>query len=356
MGMLIDGRWSDEDRTIVDGAYQRPASPYGDPLDDATIRAIAGEPGRVHLVASLSCPWSHRSTLTRAIKGLDAHVPLHVAGGPRTEGYRVGTAERPWMVPGTDHAIEHLHELYALADPGYTGRVTVALLWDAERRRIVSNESVHILRGLDAVRAAPGPDWTLRPHRLADEIDALSDRIQRELSNAVYRAGKARRQDAYDEAVHEVFAMLDELDARLARTRYLHGDALNETDVRLWPTLARFDAVYYGHFKCARRRLTDYEHLWIYARDVLSLPGVAATFDEVAIRAAYYGEDRDLNPFGIVTSAPVVDWYAPHSRERLGPRSVTLRDGRAVPWDEVGRSLGVRAADGQGDRQAARAP
>lgn len=335
MGMLVEGRWRDEDRTIVDGAYERPASPYGDPLDDATIRAVGDEPGRFHLVASLSCPWSHRSTLTRALKGLEAHVPLHVAGGPRTQGYRVGTAERPWTVPGTDRPIAYLHELYALADPGYTGRVTVALLWDAEGRRIVSNESVHILRGLDAVRAGDGPGWTLRPDHLADEIDALAGSIQWGLSNAVYRAGKARRQDAYDAAVDEVFATLDMLDARLAETRYLHGAALTETDLRLWPTLARFDAVYHGHFKCARRRLTDHAHLWAYARDVLSLPGVAATFDEPAIRAAYYGEDRDLNPFGIVATAPDMDWLAPHGREGLGPRSVTTRDGDILCWDEA---------------------
>lgn len=339
MGMLLEGCWSDEDRTIVDGAYQRPASPFGDPLDEATIRAIGAEPGRFHLVASLSCPWSHRSTLTRALKGLEKHIPLHVAGGPRTQGYRVGTTERPWPVPGSDRAIEHLHELYALATPNYTGRVTVALLWDSERHSIVSNESIHILRGLDAVQAGHGLDWTLSPDNLADEIDALADRIQRELSNAVYRAGKARRQDVYDEAVEEVFATLDMLDAWLAETRYLHGAALTETDLRLWPTLARFDAVYHGHFKCARRRLADHVHLWAYARDVLSLTGVAATFDEPAIRAAYYGEDRDLNPFGIVATAPELDWLASHERERLGSLSVTMRDGRVAPWNgDVGTS------------------
>lgn len=351
MGMLIEGRWSDEDRTIVDGAYERPASPYGDPLDDVTIEAIEDEPGRFHLVASLSCPWSHRSTLTRALKGLEAHVPMHVAGGPRTEGYRMGTAKKLWTVPGTDRAIEHLHELYALADPGYTGRVTVALLWDAERRRIVSNESVRILRGLDAVRTEDGPGWTLRPDHLADEIDGLAGRIQRELSNAVYRAGKARRQDAYDAAVEEVFAMLDMLDVQLSERRYLHGAALTETDLRLWPTLARFDAVYHGHFKCARRRLTDYAHLWAYTRDILSLPGVAATFDEPAIRAAYYGEDRDLNPFGIVATASEMDWLAPHGREKCGLRSVTMRDGEVVPWK--GGDEAPEAATASGRRRAA---
>ncbi|MEL7151931.1 MAG: glutathione S-transferase C-terminal domain-containing protein [Pseudomonadota bacterium] len=341
------------DRTIANGAYQRPDAPYGDPLDDATIWAVGAEPGRFHLVVSLSCPWSHRSTLTRALKGLEKHIPLHIAGGPRTQGYRVGTAKQPWHVPGTGRAIEHLHELYALVDPDYTGRVTVALLWDSERHRIVSNESVHILRGLDAVQAGDGLDWTLRPDNLAHKIDALADRIQRELSNAVYRAGKARRQDAYDEAVEEVFATLDMLDARLAGTRYLHGAVLTETDLRLWPTLARFDAVYHGHFKCARRRLTDYVHLWAYARDILSIPGVAATFDESAIRAAYYGEDRDLNPFGIVATAPEVDWLAPHGRERLVSRSVTMRDGRVAPWTGDYGTSGTQATNAPGHTRTA---
>ncbi|EFL88213.1 glutathione S-transferase [Ahrensia sp. R2A130] len=337
MGMLIEGCWSNEDRTIEDGAYVRAPSPYGDPLDESIVCAIVAEPGRFHLVASLSCPWSHRSTLARAIKGLEAYVPVHIAGAPRTEGYRLGTVDQPWVVPGTDCKIEHLHELYTFADPGYTGRATVAVLWDAEQQVIVSNESVHILRGLDGIRSNYGPDWTLRPDSLAQEIDTLADLVQRELSNAVYRAGKARRQDAYDEAVSEVFATFVMLDDRLSRTRYLHGNTLTETDIRLWPTLARFDAVYHGHFKCSQQRLTDYEHLWGYARDIHSWPGVEATFDEPAIRTAYYGEDRDENPFGIVATAPIVDWQEPHGRQRLGVKEVTLRDGRTVPkalWDE----------------------
>ena len=331
MGMLLNGRWSHEDRTIQNGSYVRPTSTFARALDARTIGAIAKEPGRFHLVASLSCPWSHRSTLTRAIKCLDAQVPLHIAGGPRTEGYRLGTPERPWKVPGSDVEIEHLHELYRLADPIYTGRASVALLWDAEQRVIVSNESVHILRGLDAVAVADRQDWTLRPDRLASEIDETSDWIQRMLNNGVYRAGKARRQDVYDAAVDDVFETLYQLDKRLSKSRFLHGSILTESDLRLWPTLARFDAVYHGHFKCARRRLTDYDHLWAYARDVLTWPGVHATFDEPTIRAAYYGEDRDLNPFGIVATAPMVDWSTPHHRDGLGQRSVSLRSGDVVP-------------------------
>ena len=334
MGMLVEGIWNDEDRTIRDGAYVRPASPYGEPLDAATVAAIADAPSRFHLIASLSCPWSHRAMLTRALKSLGDVVPLHIAGGPRTEGYRVGAPDGPWTAPGDGREIVHLHQLYALADPDYTGRATVPVLWDAEDGRIVSNESVHILRGLDQV-ASEGdePDWTLRPPDLAEAIDDLASRVQAGLSNGVYRAGKARRQDAYDAAVEEVFATLDTLEHELSKARYLHGDVLTETDLRLWPTLARFDAVYHGHFKCARRRLADYPNLWGYARDVMAWRGVAATFDERAIRAAYYGEDRDLNPFGIVAAAPALDWTASHDRARLGPATIASRDGRRIEVD-----------------------
>lgn len=331
MGMLIDGRWTDEDQTIQNGSYIRSKSAFSKPVEAQTVRAMEAEPGRFHLIASLSCPWSHRSTLTRAVKCLDHSIPVHIARGPRTEGYRLGKHDRPWKVPGTDVEIEHLHEFYRLADPTYTGRATVALLWDAEERVIVSNESVHILRGLDAVAVKGCQDWTLRPDCLASEIDETSDWIQRTLNNGVYRAGKARRQDVYDAAVDKVFVTVDQLDARLSKSRFLHGSVLTESDLRLWPTLVRFDAVYHGHFKCARRRLTEYDHLWAYARDVLTWPGVHATFDEPAIRAAYYGEDRDLNPFGIVATAPTVDWGAPHDRDALGQRSISLRSGDGVP-------------------------
>lgn len=329
--MLIDGSWRDEDQTIRDGAYIRPTSTFAKPLDDRTVRSIASTPGRFHLIASLSCPWSHRSTLTRAVKGLEKHIPLHIAGGPRIQGYRIGAAEKKWTVPGTDHHIEHLHELYTLADPAYTGRATVAVLWDAELRTIVSNESVHILRGLDKVSLLNESEWTLRPHSVAKEIDDLADLVQRELSNAVYRAGKARRQEVYQEAVDEVFRTLDLLETRLETTRYLHGQAIAETDLRLWPTLVRFDLVYYGHFKCARRRLSDYPNLWAYTRDILSLSGVAATFDPDAIRSAYYGEDIDLNPTRVVAVAPDLDWSASHHRNKFGHSKVWCRDGRLAP-------------------------
>ncbi|MEM9348710.1 MAG: glutathione S-transferase C-terminal domain-containing protein [Pseudomonadota bacterium] len=337
MGMLINGQWSDEDRTIENGAYVRPVSPFAEPLPVEVIQQISAEPGRFHLIASLSCPWSHRVILVRAIKGLGQILPFHIAGGPRTEGYRLGRKNTPWQPPGTDHPIEHLHELYALTDPRLTARSTVPVLWDAAEHRIISNESARLLSALDAVRVPTGDmvDWTLSPKHLRTEIEALSEEIQTGLSNAVYRAGKARRQETYLEAVDEVFATLDKLETRLSAHRFLHGDAITETDLRLWPTLARFDLVYHGHFKCCRRRLVEYRNLWAYTRDLFAWPQLSATMDAQAIREAYYGEDLDINPTGIVAVAPDLDWNAPHDRDRLGAPKV---------WGRTGESLTLTAA------------
>jgi len=337
MGMLINGHWTDEDHTIENGAYVRPVSPFAEPLPGEVIQQISAEPGRFHLIASLSCPWSHRVTLLRAIKGLRALLPLHIAGGPRTQGYRLGSKSAPWRPSGTHLRLEHLHELYTVSDPDLTARATVPLLWDAAERRILSNESAQILKGLDAVTNASlgATDWTLSPQHLKADIDALSDNIQTGLSNAVYRAGKARKQSAYEGAVNEVFDTLDGLNARLGLSRFLHGDAITETDLRLLPTLLRFDLVYHGHFKCSRRRLVDYRELWAYTRDLFAWPVISETFDADAIRQAYYGEDLDINPTGVVAVAPKLDWTAPRGRDRLGGRNVWSRDGTCIPLAEI---------------------
>lgn len=338
MGMLIDGQWHEEDRTIQDGAYVRPTSPFAAPVPAELICALSAEPGRFSVIASLSCPWSHRILLVRAMKDLGALVPVFIAGGPRTQGYRIGTQARPWHVPGTDISIEHLHQLYALASPGLTARSTVPLLWDRLERVIVSNESARLLPALDAVRRAGAADWTLAPDALREDVEAVSEKIQSGLCNAVYRAGKARRQAAYEAAVADVFATLDMLEDRLGNARFVHGAAPTETDLKLWPSLARFDLVYHGHFKCSRRRLTDYANLWGYARDLYSWPGVAGTFDPSAIRSAYYSEDRDINPSGVVAVAPDLNWDAPHDRGRFGVRQVWTREGDRIPLDAVERA------------------
>ena len=335
MGMLVDGRWTDEDRVIVAGAFVRAAGVYRGDLGAAAAAALWAEPGRFHLIASASCPWSHFAMIVRQLKGLMGTVPLWIAGGPRAKGYPVNGGA-PWRVPGTDRHILHVHELYGLSDPGYTGRATVPVLWDSRIERIAGNESASIGRAFDgAVDPDDSRDFTLRPAALRDAIDALNARVHDGLANAVYRAGLAQRQDAYDEAVAQVFATLDMLDDRLADRRHLFGAVVTEADWRLFATLVRFDAVYHTHFRCTRRRLVDYAHLWPYARDLYAWRGVAALVDFAAIREGYYRNDGVHNPFGVVAAAPDANWSAPHGRAALGPAQVALRSGgvRAVAPD-----------------------
>ncbi len=328
--MLIDGRWSDRDQEIKDGAYQRSKSVYEQPISHDLLEALTDQPRRFTLIASHSCPWSHRTLLVRALKRLEQVLPIHIAHGPRDQGYRVGTAEQPWRLPGSNRDIEHLHQIYSASDAHYTGRSTVPVLWDSAQQLIVSNESTKIIHALDQAHAKDDtslPAWTLRPAHLQQDIDILSAKLQSSLSNGVYRAGMAQRQSAYEDAVRDVFKTLDELEQRLAKSRYLHGAVITQSDIRLWPTLARFDCVYHGHFKCSVRRLTDYPNLWGYARDLYGWHGFAKTFNERAIRAAYYGEDREINPFGIIAAAPDIDWSARHQRGRLGPAQLSLLNG-----------------------------
>jgi putative glutathione S-transferase len=325
MGMLIEGVWSEQDDVIRDGAFVRAPSAFDRPISQEIVAAIATEPGRFVLIASMSCPWSQRTMLVRAVKGLDALVPLHVAGGVRIEGYPAA-AGKAWTPPGLDRPIVHLHELYTASRPGFTGRVTVPVLWDSLRREIVSNESAEIMRGFDAVARAGHPDFTLRPATLAAEMEALNAFIHEGLSNAVYRAGFAEAQAPYDEAVRQVFETLDMLEHRLADRRFLFGSKLTETDLRLFPTLVRFDAIYAVLFRCSLRRLTDYPNLWAYARDLLAWPEIAATVDMAAIRQGAYLADRKTNIFGIVAVAPDADWTSPHGREALGAAGHFARD------------------------------
>lgn len=318
MAMLIDGRWCDQDNHIQDGAYVRPPAVYDQDIAADVVAGLRSEPGRYHLIASMSCPWSQRTLLARTLKGLQGTVPVQIAGGKRVQGYPVNGGS-PWAVPGADRAIVNLHELYTLGDPGFTGRVTVPVLWDSVEQRIVSNESSRIMRAFDA---APGPSAvTLVPEAMRAEIDDLNTWLHEGLSNAVYRAGFARKQAAYDEAVAEVFATLDQLETRLAGQRYLLGPVATEVDWRLFPTLVRFDAVYHGLFKCSLRRLIDYPNLWAYARDLYAWPGAAETVEFDLIRRASYAADAD-NLYGIVAVAPAADWTAPHGREALDPPTV----------------------------------
>jgi putative glutathione S-transferase len=268
------------------------------------------EPGRYHLYVSLACPWASRVVLARRLLGLEDVLGMTVLDPIRDErGWRF-TAEEPDPVNG----FHHLAEAYRATDPGFRGRVTVPALWDAREGRVVNNESGDLLRMLDAW-APDGADLYPEAHRA--EIDAVNDRVYRQVNNGVYRAGFATTQAAYDEAVADVFSGLDWLEERLSTRRYLVGDAPTEADWRLFTTLVRFDPVYAGHFKCNVRRIVDYAALWGYLRDLFQHPGVADTVDVDAIKRHYYVTHRGINPTGIVPAGPALDLWTRHGREAL---------------------------------------
>ncbi len=316
MGMLVNGEWRDVtyDTSSTRGRFERAASIFrnwvtsdGSPGPSGT-GGFRAERGRYHLYVSLACPWAHRTLIMRRLKGLEEIVSLSVVHWLMRE--------RGWTFsPGpcvTGDPVNGAHELYGVyqaADRHYTGRVTVPVLWDKAQHTIVSNESSEILRmfnsAFDQVGAVPGDYY---PERLRADIDALNERIYRDVNNGVYRAGFATAQEAYDEAVRSLFETLDWLEARLSRSRYLLGAELNEADIRLFTTLVRFDAVYHGHFKCNIRRIADYPALWRFTRDVYNLKGVAETVNFHHIRHHYYESHTTINPTGIVPAGPVLDF------------------------------------------------
>lgn len=323
MGMVVNGQWTSEDNLTIDGHYVRPTSAQDGDINDAVFASMASEPGRFHLIASASCQWSHRCLIAHALKGLASRIPLHLAHGERVEGYAMNNG-RYWTVPGTSQNILHLHQLYCLGDPDYTGRSTVPVLWDSMERRIVSNDSEAIFDAFDAL-SSPTEDSTFRlseaPSGSSDK--ALLAEIYNGVSNGVYQAGFATTQAAYDEAVERVFSTLDGIESTLSVRRYLKGFTVSKADWFLFPTLVRFDAVYHVLHRCCRRRLVDYPNLWAYARDLYSWPGVSDTVDFAAIRDASYRNDCAGNPHRIVAIAPDADWQKPHDRDRLGAVRVT---------------------------------
>ncbi len=322
MGALVEGIWQDQPHNIVGGRFLRRESQFRSwvaadgapgPSGEGGFRAA---PGRYHLYVSLSCPWAHRTFLFRKLKGLEGIVSASVSNWDNlAEGWTF--APGPGVIPDTVNGARYLHEVYTKAQPIYTGRVTVPVLWDRERKTIVNNESSEIIRmfnsAFDGVGAAPGDYY---PVELRPEIDAVNKRVYETLNNGVYRCGFATAQEAYDEAVVPLFETLDWMEERLAKRRYLCGDRLTEADWRAFTTLARFDPVYYSHFKCNLRRLTDYPNLWAYTRDLYQHPGVAETVDFDHIKRHYYGSQRRVNPTGIVPRGPILDFRAPHGRDR----------------------------------------
>ncbi len=315
MGMLVDGVWHRDDDALVDedGKLQRPSSAFRHwitadgrpgPTGDGGFRA---EPGRYHLYIARACPWAHRAAIFRELKGLQGLVGLSVTHWLMAgDGWTF--APGPGVVPDPHRNAATVWQLYVASDPGYTGRVTVPVLWDTRTSRIVSNESADIIRmfnsAFDAVGAAPG-DYA--PAALLEEIDAVNARIYDGLNNGVYKAGFATRQTAYDDAVAGVFDTLDWLEAHLSERTFLVGERLTEADWRLFTTLLRFDPVYHGHFKCNLRRVVDYPALRRYTQRLLAHPAVATTVDMDHIKRHYYQSHRHINPTGIVPAGPAPD-------------------------------------------------
>jgi putative glutathione S-transferase len=315
MGVMVEGVWRKDDDFPADatGRFTRPASPLrnwitpnGAPGPSGR-GGFAAEPGRYHLYVSLACPWAHRTVIFRALKGLEDAIGLSVVHWHMgLDGWTFEPG--PGVIADPIHDARLLSQVYAKSDPAYSGRVTVPLLWDRKSAQIVNNESSEIIRMLnsafDGIGAWPGD---LYPADLRDEIEALNARIYDTVNNGVYRAGFARSQQAYDEAVTALFASLDWLDERLSGRRWLLGDRLTEADWRLFTTLIRFDTVYVGHFKCNIRRIADYKQLSRYPKELYRQSLIAPTVNFFHIKHHYYESHRGINPGGIVPAGPVLN-------------------------------------------------
>jgi glutathionyl-hydroquinone reductase len=321
MGRLVEGKWETRREKIhAGGRFFRPDTQFRNwitadgspgPTGEGGFKA---EPGRYHLYVSLACPWAHRTLIFRKLKKLTDAISISVVEPHMlAEGWEFNET---WP----DHLYDKskLYEIYLTADPKHTGRASVPVLWDREKKTIVSNESAEIIRMLNSAFNAfgdPSLDFYPEPHRL--EIDAINAVVYENINNGVYKAGFAPSQEAYEEAFRALFNTLDELDQRIDEQRFLIGDALTEADWRLFTTLIRFDAVYYVHFKLNRRRISDYPNLSGYLRDLYQMPGVKETVDiEHAKQHYYYSHDR-INPTRIVPLGPLLIVDAPHDRDRF---------------------------------------
>jgi putative glutathione S-transferase len=310
MGLLVRGQWQDQwyDTSASGGRFERAAATFRDWVRADGSTQYAAEPGRYHLYVSYACPWACRTLIIRMLKQLEQVIDVSVVHPINThQGWSFEAG--PQCTGDRANGAAYLHQIYAAAQPDYTGRVTVPVLWDTGTRAIVNNESAEIMRMLNSEFDEFGNAAVdFYPPGLRDQIDAVNAFIYQAVNNGVYRAGFATTQMAYEEALQELFDALDSLEARLSRQQYLVGDRLTEADWRLFTTLVRFDAVYHGHFKCNLRRLVDYPRLAGYTRELYQVPGVAATVNFDHIKRHYYGSHPTINPHGIVPRGPLIDF------------------------------------------------
>ena len=317
MGRLVEGQWTTEwYEPDAEGRFVRSQTRFHGRVGVDGPFAPAAD--RYHLYVSYACPWAHRTLIMRALKGLERAIDISVVDHfMGDEGWRFDPA-----VPGaTADAVlgtRYLRDVYTHADPQYTGRVTVPILWDKRGGTIVNNESREIVRMLDhAFTGVAERDVDFVPIELRAEVERVIDAIYEPINNGVYKAGFASSQRAYEEAVVTLFEALDHWEGVLGRQRWLAGGRMTEADIFLFTTLIRFDSVYHTHFKCNRRRIVDYPNLWGFVREIYQLPGVAQTCNFEHIRKHYYGSHPQINPTRIVAIGPQLELDAPHGRERV---------------------------------------
>ena len=316
MGLLHQGQWVDQwyDTESTKGRFIRKDSGFrnwitadGSPGPSGS-GGFKAEFGRYHLYVSYACPWAHRTLIFRKLKGLEEAISLSaVHWYMGSNGWTFDEDES--VIPDFVNESRFLHQIYTLAKPDYTGRVTVPVLWDKQTRTIVSNESSEIIRmfntAFDEVGAKSGDYY---PQQLRADIDKINHRVYHTLNNGVYRCGFATTQEAYNEALIPLFETLDWLENTLSQSQYLTGDHITEADWRLFTTLVRFDAVYFGHFKCNLKRIVDYPNLWRYLRKLYQYPGVSQTVYMECTKKHYYGSHPTVNPTGIVPLGPDLDF------------------------------------------------
>ncbi|MBD7946597.1 glutathione S-transferase family protein [Psychrobacter communis] len=325
MGLLVDGQWQDKwyDTEASGGRFVREDAGFRNwvtadgSAGPTGVGGFKAEANRYHLYVSLACPWAHRTTIYRKLKGLEDMISLSVVH-PFMGDKGWTFAEGAGVIADPIVNASYLYEVYVAAKPDYTGRVTVPILWDKKTNTIVSNESSEIIRMLNsAFDEAGATDVNFLPKALLAEIDTINEFVYSAVNNGVYKAGFATTEAAYKEAVVMLFDALDTLDVRLANQRYLLGDTITEADWRLFTTLVRFDAVYVGHFKCNIRRIVDYPNLWGYLRDLYQVPGIAETVNIEHIKAHYYTSHANINPTRIIPVGPLLDFNEPHDRTRF---------------------------------------
>jgi putative glutathione S-transferase len=315
MGLLQNGKWVDKwyDTKESKGAFKRQDSKFRNTISTDSNNPYQPEAGRYHLYVSLACPWAHRTLILRVLKGLEPVIDVTVVQAKMLEnGWEFDDDKDPL------YGFKYAYELYLKSDPSYEGRVTVPILWDKKTQTIVNNESAEIIRIFNsAFNELTGNTDDFSPEALLPEIDQMNTRIYDTINNGVYKAGFATTQQAYNSAYDALFKSLDWLEEHLSKSRYLVGEQITEVDWRLFTTLIRFDAVYFGHFKCNRNQLKDFENISNYVRELYQVPGVSNTVDLNYTKEHYYGSHKTINPTGVIPNGPDLDFSAPHNRITL---------------------------------------